>query len=151
MRAEAQVSTHLLMAGVVSVFSTVLILVTLAMSWELWIVPLIVLGCIVVWWLHIGRVGSGILYENMCAWLMLGGFFFFGVHKASLYEIPSVACVLLLVFSFLNRKCLLYITGAFYMSVLLYHFLFFMISQVLWKYKMQYVWESERLWWREPG
>lgn len=125
MRAEAQVSTHLLMAGVVSVFSTVLILVTLAMSWELWIVPLIVLGCIVVWWLHIGRVGSGILYENMCAWLMLGGFFFFGVHKASLYEIPSVACVLLLVFSFLNRKCLLYITGAFYMSVLLYHFLFF--------------------------
>ncbi len=125
MRAEAQVSTHLLMAGVVSVFSTVLILVTLAMSWELWIVPLIALGCIVVWWLHIGRVGSGILYENMCAWLMLGGFFFFGVHKASLYEIPSVACVLLLVFSFLNRKCLLYITGAFYMSVLLYHFLLF--------------------------
>ena len=51
MRAEAQVSTHLLMAGVVSVFSTVLILVTLAMSWELWIVPLIVLGCIV----EIGR------------------------------------------------------------------------------------------------
>ena len=125
MKAEAQISTHLLMAGVVSVFSAVLILVTFAMSWEMWMIPLIALGSLAVWWLHIGRVGSAILYENMCAGLMLGGFFFFGVHKVSLFEIPAVACVLLLVFSFLNRNRLLYITVVFYMSVLLYHFLFF--------------------------
>ena len=90
MKAEAQISTHLLMAGVVSVFSAVLILVTFAMSWEMWMIPLIALGSLAVWWLHIGRVGSAILYENMCAGLMLGDFFFFGVHKVwRLYTSPS--------------------------------------------------------------
>lgn len=48
MKAEAQISTHLLMAGVVSVFSAVLILVTFAMSWEMWMIPLIALGSLAV-------------------------------------------------------------------------------------------------------
>lgn len=125
MRTEAQVSMHLLLAGTASVFSAILILITLAMSWELWIVPLIVLGCLVVWWLHIGRVGSEMLYENMCAGLILSEFFFFGVHKNSLFDIPVIACVLFLIFSLLNRKRLLYIIAALYAAVLLYHFLFF--------------------------
>jgi len=112
------------MVGVASVFSGGLILVTLAMSWELWMIPLIILGSLLIWWLYIGKIGSEILYENMCVGLMLGEFFFFGVHKFSLYEVPVAACVLLLAFSFLNRKRLLYIAVAFYLSVLLYHFLF---------------------------
>ncbi len=124
MRTGTQVSTHLLMAGVISVFSVVLILVTLAMSWELWMIPLIALSCLAVWWLHIGKIGSEILYENMCTGLMLGEFFFFGVHKFSLYEVPVAACVLLVALSFFNRKRLLYMAVAFYSSVLLYHFLF---------------------------
>ena len=123
MRTEAQTSIHLFMAGVVSTFSVMLTLITLAMLWEPWTVVLTVVGCFVVWWLHIGRIGSDLLYENICAGLLMMEFFFFGVHSTSLYDIPLVACVLLVSLSLLSRKLLLYLIGALYVVMLLYHFL----------------------------
>ncbi|MEY8515521.1 response regulator [Lachnospiraceae bacterium 29-84] len=121
MKDEAQISIHLLLASVSSVFSVILILVTAALSWELWIIPVALLGCFAVWFLHIGKIGSELLYENLCTGVIMGEFFFFGVHRGSLYELPMLACVMLLVFSFLERKRLLYITAALYVAELLYH------------------------------
>lgn len=124
MKADAQTSTHLLMAIAATVISIMLILITLIMSWELWMVPLTVIGSGLVWCLHIGRIGSPALYENLCAAVMMIEFFFFGVHSASLFDIPIVACTLLLIFSLPDRRRLLYITVAIYVSELLYHALF---------------------------
>lgn len=104
MRREEQTSIHLLMAGTVTMFSVVLSLIIVGISWELWMVPLLAVGCLVVWWLHIGRIGSDILYENICTGMVLTEFFFFGVHESSLFDIPLVACVLLLMLSLLDRK-----------------------------------------------
>ena len=123
MRTEAQTSIHLLMAGIISVFNVLLILITIAMSWELWTVVLTVVGCLVVWWLHIGRIGSDMLYENICGGLLMMEFFFFGVHESSFFDIPLLACVLIVVLSLLSRKRLLYMTAALYVLLLLYHFL----------------------------
>lgn len=123
MRTEAQTSIHLFLAGIISVFSAILIGITVAMVWEPWTVFLTTVGCLVVWWLHIGRIGSELLYENICVGLLLIEFFFFGVHQSSLYDIPLVACVLLVTLSLLSRKWLLYLTAALYVVMLLYHFL----------------------------
>ena len=100
MKAESQTSIHLLLASVASVFSVILSLVTVAMSWEIWVIPLAVAGVFAIWFLHIGRIGSDVLYENLCAGVIMVEFFFFGVHRDSLFEIPMVACAILLVFSF---------------------------------------------------
>ena len=78
MRTEVQTSIHLLLASIVSVFGVMLILITMAMSWEPWMIPIIVIGSSIVWILHIGRAGSGIFYENLCIGLLMVGFFFFG-------------------------------------------------------------------------
>ncbi|MCI8361007.1 MAG: response regulator [Clostridiales bacterium] len=121
MRAEEQTGKHLLLAAIVSVFSVILILITTVLSWELWMVPLIVAGTGGVWFLHIGRVVSVRFYENLCAVLILIEFFFFGIHGASLYDIPAVACIMILIFSMLDRRRLLYVTAAFYILVLAYH------------------------------
>ncbi len=123
MRTEAQTSIHLLMAGIISVFNGLLILVTIAMSWEPWTVVLTAVGCLVVWWLHIGRVGSEMLYENICGGLLMMEFFFFGVHESSFFDIPLLACVLIVILSLLSRKRLLYMTAALYVLLLAYHFL----------------------------
>ena len=96
MRAEEKTSRHLLLAVIVTVFSAMLILVTVLISWELWVIPLIMVGSISVWLLHITRAGSDIFYENLCAALLLAEFFFFGVHKDSLFEMPAVACIMTL-------------------------------------------------------
>ncbi len=124
MRTEEQTSMHLLLAVIVSVFSVTLIVVTAALSWEPWMVPLVMAGCFSVWCLHIGNIGTELIYENLCAGVMLTEFFFFGVHSISLYDIPAVVCIMILVFSMFDRKWLLYLTAGLYVLVLLYHFVF---------------------------
>ncbi|MCI9143116.1 MAG: response regulator, partial [Lachnospiraceae bacterium] len=121
MRTEAQTSMHLLMAATLSILSVILSLITLSMAWELWMIPLIIIGCLVVWWLHIGRIGSELFYENICTGLLFAEFFFFGVHHTALFDIPLVACIVLLLLSLLNRKRLLYMAAVLYIFLLLYH------------------------------
>lgn len=121
MRAKGQTSVHLLLASIVTMFGVLLILITLAFSWEPWMVFVILIGNTLVWCLHIGRIGSETFYENLCSGLLMVGFFFFGVHKITLFDIPSVACMLILVFSMFDKKRLLYITAALYVLELLYH------------------------------
>lgn len=104
MRAEEQTSRHLLLATITTVFSGMLSMVTLIRAWELWMIPLVIAGCFSVWLLHIGRFGSDTFYENLCAGLMLTEFFFFGVHRSSLFDAPAVACILILALFMLNKK-----------------------------------------------
>lgn len=122
MRAKGQTSVHLLLASVVTMFGILLILITISMAWEPWMVPVILIGNTVVWCLHIGRIGSDAFYENLCSSLLMIGFFFFGVHRATLFDIPGVACMMVLVFSMSDKTRLLYMTAALYVLVLLYHF-----------------------------
>ncbi|MEY8338731.1 response regulator [Lachnospiraceae bacterium 62-35] len=121
MRTKGQTSIHLLLASIVTMFGVMLILIAMALSWELWMVPVILIGNTLVWCLHIGRVGSGTFYENLCFGLLMVGFFFFGVHEATLFDIPAVACMIVLVFSMFDKKRLLYMTAALYVLELMYH------------------------------
>lgn len=122
MKTEDQTSIHLLLAVIVTVFGVFLILITLALSWEYWMIPIILVGNTLVWCLHIGRFGLESFYKNLCAGLLMIGFFFFGVHESSLYDIPAVACMVILVFSMFDKKRLLYMTAALYILELAYHF-----------------------------
>lgn len=121
MRAKGQTSIHLLLASIVTIVGIMLILLTLAMAWEPWMIPVILIGNTLVWILHITRTGSETFYENLCAGLLMVGFFFFGVHKDILYDIPAIACMLILVFSMFDKKRLLYMTVTLYLLILLYH------------------------------
>ena len=53
--------------------------------------------------------------------MLLVEFFFFGVHETILFDIPAVACVMVLALFMLNKKRLLYMIQALYVLVLLYH------------------------------
>lgn len=121
MRAEEQTSRHLLLAIIVSVFSAMLILVTVVMSWESWMLPLIAAGCLSVWFLHITRLGSDVLYEHLCTGLLLTELFFFSVHPSSLFDIPAVTCILILALFMLNKKWIPRTIEALYVAALLYH------------------------------
>nr|WP_325178314.1 response regulator [uncultured Oscillibacter sp.] len=52
---------------------------------------------------------------------MLIEFFFFGVHESSLFDLPAVACILILALFVLNKKWILYAAAALYALVLAYH------------------------------
>ncbi len=121
MRAEEQTGRHLLLAVITTVFSGMLGLTAVMMAWELWVIPLMIAGCLSIWLLHIERLGSDLLYENLCAGLLLIEFFFFGIHEVSLYDIPSVACILILALFMLNKKWILHVIEFLYLLELLYH------------------------------
>lgn len=121
MRTDGQTSKHLLLAVVVTMVGMMLMLITVAFSWEEWMLPVILIGNGLVWFLHIGRVGSETLYENLCVGLLLVGFFFFGVHSVSLFDIPAIACMVFLIFSMIDKTLPLYMTVGLYVMVLLYH------------------------------
>ena len=86
MKAEAQISMHLLMASTLSILSMLLGVIILVRPWEMWMIPLMIISCLVVWWLHIGRIGSEILYENICSGLLIIELFFLGVHESSPFK-----------------------------------------------------------------
>ena len=125
MRAGEQTGRHLLLAVITTVFGGMLGVITAVMAWELWMIPLIAFGCFSVWLLHIAKLGSDAFYENLCAGLMLVGFFFFSVHESSLYDIPAVACIVILALFMLNKKWVMYVVEALYTLALLYHALVF--------------------------
>ena len=121
MRAGEQTSRHLLLAVITTVFSGMLGLITAVMAWELWTIPLIASGCFGIWLLHIGKIGSDAVYEKLCAGLMLLEFFFFSVHESTLFDIPAVACIVILALFMLNKKWVLHALKALYILALLYH------------------------------
>ncbi len=123
MRPEEQTSRHLLLAVIITVLSSILSFVTLVMSWEFWMILPITAGCFSVWILHITKLGAGTFYENLCAGVMLAEFFFFSIHESSLYDIPAMACILVLALFMLNRKWILHAIAALYVLALLYHVL----------------------------
>ena len=107
MRVGEQTNRHLLLAAITTVFSGMLSLITIIMAWELWVVPLMVIACFSVWLLHIAKIGSSVFYENLCAGLVLLEFFFFGVHATSLFDIPAVACIIILALFMINKQWIL--------------------------------------------
>ena len=123
MRGKRETSTHLLLASIVTIFGVLLIVVILAMVWEMWMIPVILVGNTLVWCLHIGKSSTDTFYENLCSGLLMVGFFFFGVHQITLFDVPAIACMMLLVLSMFDKKRLLYMVVGLYMLVLLYHFL----------------------------
>ena len=123
MNAGEQTSRHLLLAVITTVFSTLMSLVTLVMSWEPWMIPLMSVGCVSVWLLHIARIGSDTLYENLCVGLLLIEFFYFSVHPVILFDIPGIACILILALFMLNKKWILYAIQSIYGAALLYQWL----------------------------
>ena len=121
MRSDEQTSRHLLLAVVTTSFSALLSLIVVLLAWELWVVPLMLAGCFSVWLLHIARMGSDAFYEYLCAGLMLVEFFFFGIHEATLFDIPAAACILILALFILNKKWILHMIELLYVMELLYH------------------------------
>lgn len=123
-RTEEQTGTHLLMAGIISTFSILLIFITFIMSWELWTVPLLFIGIFMIWFLHIGRFVSDKLYEYISIVFIIVEFFYYGVHTECLFDIPIIIVILFFLLTLLNKKGFLYFMFAMYFLMILYHFFF---------------------------
>ncbi len=76
-------------------------------GWEFWVPPVIFVGGIAIWWVHLTEKLNPsarlILYYAYAAFLM----FYHGIHESSLYDVSLVACLFIVTFSISDRKILL--------------------------------------------
>lgn len=122
--------SHLLMAGIVSIFSVLLIVMAIGMSWETWIIPFIIIGVLAVWGIHIGKLSTETRFEYLCTGIMIVEFFYYGSHAGYFLEIPVIICILLFMLSLLDKKFLLYIVCGMYLLVLLYQIVVYRNIQI---------------------
>lgn len=121
---EEQTGIHLLMVCIVSIFSVILIWFTLALSWELWTIPLIAIGMLVLWSMHIGRFVTNVFYEQVCVGFLMCESFYYGVHSAGLLSMPVVICIQFILLVLLDKKQMLYVQEGIYILTVIYNFLF---------------------------
>ena len=60
---------------------------------------------------------------RLCVGLLLIEFFYFSVHPVILFDIPGIACILILALFMLNKKWVLYAIQSIYGAALLYQWL----------------------------
>lgn len=123
-QAEKKTDIHLIMALVISIFSLILIIVTCMLSWEMWTIPMIVIGLCIVWAFHIGKIVSSRIYEYSCAGMILAEVFFYGIHAESFFDVPVIVCVLLFMLSMMDKKILLHLLIAVYLLAFFYQCVF---------------------------
>ncbi|MEY8391091.1 sensor histidine kinase [Lachnospiraceae bacterium] len=120
---EERMEIHLLMVCMASMFSLLSICFTIAAPWEWWTVPLIIVGNLSIWCLHIGNFVSGKIYEYLCTGFMLVECFYFGVHRESFISMPVLVCLLFLLLVLLEKKFLVYLVEIMYLLSFFYYFL----------------------------
>ena len=90
--------SHILILVIYTVFSFVLMGESLLLSWELWVMPLIVVGVGTSWWMHIYQS----LHERARLWvyavLWMTEFFFYGVHITSMFDMSVIMAGIMMIF-----------------------------------------------------
>lgn len=94
--AERRNSIHLSMLIVASVGSIALVAESLLMGWEFWMLPLIVVGFLFLWWIHISQMWEAGIRERCYVAYLLVMAFFHGAHATSFFDVALMSCMLMI-------------------------------------------------------
>lgn len=122
-RSEEILEAHRSALTVASLLFLALIVETLVMQWETWAAAYLAAGILLMWSCHFSRSVSLEHRVPLYVILMLGAFFFYGIHKTSLFDVPIIAIIMLSVFLTMECDWAIYVGGAFYFLVLAWQFL----------------------------
>lgn len=102
-----KIRTDRVIIAVVTMASIAYTVVSYVDHWEFWTAPLLLLGAVALWIMHITqrmeeryRQALYLLYGMVIT-------FFHGVHESSFFDVPIVAVLMLVLFSLLNRIVML--------------------------------------------
>ncbi len=94
---------------------------TVLMKWELWMVPVFGISLVIAWWLQITRSLSDAHKSGILLFFMMLEFFFYGVHKRSLFDMSSLAIVCMMLFSMVGNEVLILLIPLIYLCILGLH------------------------------
>ncbi len=97
-------TSHLVMLVSYTNLSIVTTCATISKGWELWLLPLIVVGVLSSWTLHITQKMEEKVRLWVYATLMLVTTFFFGIHFEGVFDLAAMIAALILVFTMTGEK-----------------------------------------------
>ncbi len=76
-------------------------------GWELWVIPIIIIGTICIWWMHFAQKSDIRIRTNV--YFVFAAFlgFYHGVHDVSFFDVSVVALIMMATFMMADRAVLL--------------------------------------------
>ena len=106
---EVQKTSHLLMVGVITIFSVLLIAMNFLLDWEKWMLPIIICVIPAVLVMHTVRRPAENLRTNIYIVILLGQMFYYTVHLEKIYDVVGMFVVMLVIFTTTNFRWLIWV------------------------------------------
>ncbi len=97
-------ASHLLLLIGYTILATILIAESFLMDWEKWALIPIAIGIVVSWVIHIRQIVPPAARIFFYAILMMGSFFFYGVHRTSMFDLATVMAVIMILYTITGLK-----------------------------------------------
>ena len=97
-------TSHLTILVSYTIFATILVAESLLLGWEKWALLLIICGIIAAWILHIRHNTPSNIRLTLYAVLMMGCYFFYGVHQTSTFDLALVMAAIIMLHTMTGRK-----------------------------------------------
>lgn len=121
---EKQRSTHLLILLVYTFLTVALIGESFLMGWDRSAVVLMIIALAVCWGIHIGeKIQAAARMWIYFTFAMLTCFFY-GIHETSVFDLVGLMIVIIILFSFAEKKVFIRLCAATYYMTLIYDLLF---------------------------
>ena len=121
---EKQREIHLMILLCYTIFTTILVVESIFVDWNMSAIILIIAGVIASWIIHI----SGNIPARFRLWtyflLMMLTFYFYGIHESSTYNLAPVMVVIILMYSVTEEKHLVRLCAVIYYLTMCYQFVF---------------------------
>ncbi len=91
-------------------------------GWEAWVIPIVAIGIIGIWWLHLTQKSDLVTRTNV--YFVYAAFlvFFHGIHNISYFDVSIIVLILMATFMVVDRASLLNIILAEYIVIMTFQF-----------------------------
>ena len=120
-------SSHLTLLVSYTIFATILIVESFLMGWELWALLLVAGGIVTAWVLHIRHNTPANVRLWVYAVLIMGCFFFYGIHQTSTFDLALVMSAIIMLNTMSGKKSLIILCQLTYYVTMAYE-LFMMVK-----------------------
>ncbi len=107
-------TAHIVILECYTIFSLVLSGEALLLNWEKWTIILIESGLILAWMLHFRKSLSEKIRLYLYSILMMGTFFFYGIHRTSTYDLAPVMLAVIMIYTMTGVSALIHLCIATY-------------------------------------
>ncbi len=106
-RMSLKTNVHLALMILISVASTGLVIESISEGWEFWVPPLLIVGLIASWGMHLFQYSTVDFRENFYFVFAALATLFHGVHGTSFFDLVVVSSLVLVSFSMINKNAYL--------------------------------------------